>query len=122
MCLESSCVAQAHVTWLIYPWLGWLPASLRLLPTMVCCPLCVAPPLALACSALGIQQTPAVQYAASGAGGAAMIGVAWLRRNGCGSKGHLRRLNLAGGAAMIAYAISGYSAEAVKGEEDCCCA
>jgi hypothetical protein len=78
---------------------------------MVCCPLCVAPPLALACSALGIKQTPYIFYGASGAGGAAMLTAVRL---GCGSKGTLRRLNMAGGAAMIAYAFGGFAYETVQ--------
>lgn len=80
------------------------------------CPLCVVPPLAAVCSALGIQQTAEVKYGASAAGGAAMLGVAWMRRNGCKHKGTLRRLNIAGGAAMLAYAVGGYAYESTQAQ------
>ena len=40
-----------------------------------------------------------------------LLGVAWLRRNGCAHKGMLRRANVAGGLALLAYAVGGYAYE-----------
>ena len=84
------------------------------------CPLCYAPPLAVLCSALGIKQTEELKFGASAAGGAAMLGVAWLRRNGCAHKGMLLKANIVGGAAMLAYAVGGYAYETrAKPTEEC---
>ena len=58
------------------------------------CPLCYAPPLAMACSALGIKQTAEIKFGAAAVGGGGMLGVAWLRRHGCAHKGMLRRANV----------------------------
>jgi hypothetical protein len=75
------------------------------------CPLCYTPPIAMACSALGLKLDAEKKFGLAGAGGAAMLGVAWLRRNGCAHKTTYLRANLAGGAAMLVYAVGGYAYE-----------
>mmetsp|Transcript_25932 Transcript_25932/g.87175 ORF Transcript_25932/g.87175 Transcript_25932/m.87175 type:complete len:83 (-) Transcript_25932:67-315(-) len=80
------------------------------------CPLCYTPPIAAACAALGITLDAKKQWALTGAGGAAMVGVAWLRRNTCQSKTLYVRANVAGGAALLSFAAVGYLLEPAPNE------
>ena len=54
------------------------------------CPLCYAPPLAMACSALGIKQTAEIKFGAAAVGGGAMLGAGFVLTTHPGSSPPLR--------------------------------
>ena len=87
------------------------------------CPLCYTPVLAAAGSLLGVPLDARVGYGLTGAGGGAMLGVAYWRSGGCASKRAYVRLNRWGGAALLAYAAAGLCWEAANRREPAraCC-
>ena len=88
------------------------------------CPLCYTPVLAAVGSVLGVPLAldARVGYGLTGAGGGAMLGVAYWRSSACPSKVAYLRLNRWGGVLLLAYATAGLCWESVspRGPAPCC--